>query len=56
MLYFAGASVAYQLHLKKSTYIETHEKLDWLKISPFVENQQFLCNQAYIQAVLPTPS
>ena len=30
------------------------KKLDWLKISPLVKNQQFLSNQADIQAILPT--
>ena len=30
------------------------KKLDWLKISPLVKNPQFLCNQADIQAILPT--
>ena len=30
------------------------KKFDWLKISPLVENLQSLCNQADIQAILPT--
>ena len=30
------------------------KKLDWLKISPLVENLECLCNQADIQAILPT--
>ena len=28
------------------------KKIDWLKISPLVENLQSLCNQADIQAIL----
>ena len=30
------------------------QKIDWLKISPLVENLQSLCNQADILAILPT--
>ena len=30
------------------------KKFDWLKISPLVKNQQFLSNQADIQAIVPT--
>ena len=30
------------------------KKLDWLKISKLIKNQQFLSNQASIQAILPT--
>ena len=30
------------------------KKLDWLKISPVVQNLQFLSDQAEIQAILPT--
>ena len=30
------------------------KKIDWFKISKLIKNQQFLSNQADIQAILPT--
>ena len=30
------------------------KRLDWLKISKLIKNEQFLSNQADIQAILPT--
>ena len=30
------------------------KKIDWLKISKLIKNEQFLSNQADIQAILPT--